>query len=338
MRRAKGLINQIADADNVRAAYIKSCRGRRTKPEVLRYQKSLDSNLLQLQQELAAGEVDWGEYHAFHVNDPKPRTIHASSFKSRVAQHSIMNLCGQSFEDYQIFDSYACRKGKGLDAALARSIKFSRRGDWYLQLDIKKYFNTINHQVLNNLLRRRFKEAKLLDLFATVLDSYHVLSGEGVPIGNLTSQFFANHYLGALDHFVKEHLRAKRYVRYMDDFVIWSSDKQSLLEMHREIVSFLKDELKLTAKPKILNQCSLGMTFLGFRVFPQGARLSRRTRDRFRRKSKKYIEKYNAGHWNEEELARHMQPLTDFVMKGASREYRQRVIVENGLCPEARTA
>jgi len=322
----------------VRAAYIKSCRGRRTKPEVLQYQQTLDCNLLNLQQELAAGQVDWGEYHAFDVYDPKPRTIHASSFKSRVAQHSIMNLCGQSFEDYQIYDSYACRKGKGLDAALARSIKFSRPGDWYLQMDIKKYFNTINHQVLNNQLQRRFKESKLLNLFATVLDSYHVLPGEGVPIGNLTSQFFANHYLGALDHFIKEQLRAKRYVRYMDDFVIWSSDKQRLLEMHSEIVSFLNEVLNLTAKPKILNRCSHGMTFLGFRVFPHGARLSRRTRDRFRRKSKKYIVKFDAGLWSEEELARHMQPLTDFVLKGASREYRQRVIVENGLCPEARTA
>ncbi len=317
MRRQNQLINQIASSDNVRAAYIKSCRGRRAKPEVLQYQHSLDSNLLHLQQELSAGQVDWGEYHAFHVNDPKPRTIHASSFKSRVAQHSIMNLCGQSFEDYQIFDSYACRKGKGLDAALARAISYSRAGDWHLQMDIKKYFNTISHHVLNDLLLRRFKERKVLNLFSTVLDSYHVLPGEGVPIGNLTSQFFANHYLGAFDHFVKEQLRAKRYVRYMDDFVIWSTDKRRLIEIHKEIIHYLGETLLLAAKPKILNRCSLGMTFLGFRVFPHGARLSRRTRDRFRRKSKKYIARYQNGEWGEADLARHMQPLTDFIMKGA---------------------
>ena len=338
MKRQGNLIEGIAAPDNLALAFFKASRGKRCKQEVLRFREDLDDELGGLREELLAGEVDWGDYHSFQVIDPKPRTIHASSFKARVAPHAMMNRCEPAFESYQIHDSYSCRKGRGLDRALERAVRFSRSGDWFLQLDVHKYFNSIDHQILKRLLERRFKDRTVLDLFFSIVNTFHVQPAKGIPIGNLTSQYFANHYLGRLDHFVKEDLRVPRYVRYMDDFVMWSQCRDQLCSFHRLIESFLDQELALAVKPPVLGACSRGMTFLGYRVFPEGARLARRTRDRFRRKGRRCVQRFQEGEWSEAELARHMLPMLAFVRRGASRAFRQRAITECGLCPEARTA
>ena len=338
MKRTGHLIERIADVDNLRLAFFKACRGKRGKTEVLRFRERVDGELSVLREELLAGSVDWGGYHRFQVQDPKPRTIHAAPFRSRVAHHAIVNVCEPVFESYQIHDSYACRKGKGLDAALNRAVRFSRHRDWFLQMDIRKCFDSIDHGILKQLLRRRFKDRSVLRLFDSVIESYEAAPGKGIPIGNLTSQYFANHYLGLLDHHVKETLRFRRYVRYMDDFVVWSADKAELIGQREEIEDFLLERLGLNLKPATLNACQRGMTFLGYRLVPQGLRLSRRSRDRFRRKASLYARLWQAGIWDETELARHVEPLLAFVRRGASRAFRERIIQECGLCPEARTA
>ncbi len=338
MKRTGNLIDRIASADNLRLAFFKACRGKRGQPEVLRFRENLDSELACLGDELLAGEVAWGGYHTFQVLDPKPRTIHAAPFRARVAQHAIMNVCEPSFEAYQVFDSYACRKGKGLDRALGRAVRFARHGDWYLKMDVRKYFDSIAHEALRAMLGKRFKDESVLRLFDSILATYETAPGRGVPIGNLTSQYFANHYLGLLDHHVKERLRYRRYVRYMDDFVVWSADKAGLLAVREEIKGFLRARLGLELKIASLNVCGRGMTFLGYRVLPEDVRLARRSRDRFRRKASQYVRLHEAGVWDEAELACHMEPLLAFVRRGASRSFRERVITESGLCPEARTA
>jgi len=338
MKRQGNLIERIAAPRNLRLAFLKACRNKRGRPEVLRFRENLDAELENLSRGLLAGEIRWGDYHVFEVADPKPRRIHAAPFASRVAQHAILNQCEAAFESYQIHDSYACRKGKGLDRALERAVRFSRPNHWFLQLDVRKFFDSIDHQVLNRLLERRFKDRTVLRLFASIVDTFHVQPGKGVPIGNLTSQFFANHYLGRLDHHVKEDLRVRRYVRYMDDFILWSPSRTELRDWLRRVEHFVRDDLALALKPPVVNACSRGMTFLGYRVFPSGARLARRTRSRFRRKARRYVRRFEVGEWNECELARHMLPMLAFVRRGASRRFRQRVIQECGLCPEARTA
>jgi RNA-directed DNA polymerase len=338
VKRQGHLIEGIAAPENLRLAFFKACRGKRGKRAVLRYRDHLEVELKALGEELFAGEIEWGDYYSFEVADPKPRTIHAAPFKARVAQHAIINRCEPAFESYQIHDSYACRKGKGLDRALERAVGFSQPGDWFLQLDVRKFFDSIDHRALNHLLERRFKDRLVLRLLASIVDTFHVEPGKGVPIGNLTSQYFANHYLGLLDHFVKEELRVRRYTRYMDDFLLWSSSREQLRVFHRRIEDFLEEKLALAIKPPILGACSSGMTFLGYRVFPQGAQLARRTRDRFRRKGRRYVRRFERGEWDEAELARHMLPMLAFVRRGASRAFRQRAITECGLCPEARTA
>ena len=336
MKRKNHLIESIVTADNLRLAFYKACRGKRTTPEVLHLRDNLDDELSKLRSELLEGSFVWGPYDSFKVFDPKERLISAAPFMSRVAQHALINICEPVFEAYQIFDSHACRKGKGLDAALRRALSFSRHGDWYLKMDIRKYFDTIDHAVLKDLLSRRFKDKAVTRLFDSVIASYATLPGKGAPIGNLTSQYFANHYLAPLDHFIKEDLRVRRYVRYMDDFVVWSSSKSELMETNQQIDAFLQERLKLILKPVQINACDRGMTFLGYRIFPHGAGLAKRSRDRFRRKAMLYTKFYEAGLWDEAEAARHMEPLLAFVRRGASRDFRERVIKECGLCPEAR--
>ncbi len=136
-----------------------------------------------------------------------------------------MNLCEPIFERRSIYDSYACRKGKGRLAAIDRAREFCRRNRFFLKMDIRRYFDSVNHEVLRSLLRRMFKDERLLQLFKQIIESYETTPGTGIPIGNLTSQHFANSYLGSLDRFIKEELRCRHFVRYMDDFVVWSDDR-----------------------------------------------------------------------------------------------------------------
>jgi RNA-directed DNA polymerase len=340
MKRAGNLIERIADADNLRLAFWKASKGKRAKAEVLSFRADLDARLRGMREELLAGSVGWGPYRTFKVYDPKERTICAAPFRDRVAHHAMMNVLESHFETYQIHDSYACRRGKGLDTAIARAVHFSRPGDWHLKMDIRRYFDGIDHGTLKGLVRRRFKDPYVLALLDGVIDSYENSPGRGLPLGNLTSQFFANHYLGVLDHYCKQSLACHRYVRYMDDFVVWDSEKDRLRQVGREIAGFLSGSLGLEMKPVCLNGCSGGMTFLGYRVYPGHVRLAARSRSRFRRKMAQYHGNYMSGRWTEEETARHVEPLLAFVRRAESMRFRRRVIESiEGSCPkEARTA
>ena len=148
MKRAGELIERIANADNLRLAFWKASRGKRAKAEVLRFRADLDARLRILREKLFSASVAWGPYRTFKVYDPKERMICVAPFRDRVAQHAIINVVEPHFESYQIHDSYACRRGKGLDGAIARAVCFSRRGDWYLKMDVRKYFDSIHHEVL----------------------------------------------------------------------------------------------------------------------------------------------------------------------------------------------
>ena len=178
--------------------------------------------MLLLRQQLLSGEVEVGDYSYFKIYDPKEREICASAFREQVLHHALMNICHQYFERYQIYDSYASRPDKGVHAALHRAKTYSQRQFWFLKLDVKQFFASIHHTVLKKQLQHLFKDYELLTIFAHIIDSYAASPNRGVPIGNLSSQYFANHYLAGLDHFIKEELRCKRYVRYMDDMVLWN--------------------------------------------------------------------------------------------------------------------
>lgn len=171
---------------------------------------------------------------------------------------------------------------KGTHAAVLRAFAFARSNPWYLKLDVRKYYDSIDHDILFSLLERKFKDSGLLYLMYRLLDSYHTAPGKGLPIGNLTSQHWANHYLAAMDHYVKDELRIPAYVRYMDDMVVFSEDKARLLTLRPLLAGFLEERLALSLKIADIGTLSRGLPFLGFTIKDSGIYLSKRSRDRFR--------------------------------------------------------
>jgi hypothetical protein len=284
---------------------------------VIAFRKDFGANIRKLQQAVIRHKPDIGHYRFFQVFDPKQRSICAASFPERVLHHAIMNVCEPLLDAYAIYDSYACRKGKGNRKALERA---------------RIYFDSIDHSIMIEQLARHFKDDDLLELFSKLLDTYHTNPGKGLPIGNLISQHLANFYLGIYDHWIKEQRRVRGYLRYMDDFFLFSSSKSFLKTELAETRQFLARELALDLKENIqLNRCSRGIPFLGYRIFPQTIRLAPRSRKRFIQKFKLYEGKWHEGGWSANDLARHMEPLIEFTRASDSTGLRRKVIQRFGV-------
>lgn len=335
MKRANGLLAHIAEPGNLRLAAWKAGKGKRYARSVLAYQANLETNILQLRTQIMSGAVEVGDYRYFKVYEPKERQICASAFREQVLHHALMNVCHEFFERIQIFDSYASRKGKGVHAALGRAGEFSRQYGWFLKLDVRKFFDSVHHDVIRQQLSRLFKEQRLLEIFDAILNSYAASPSRGLPIGNLTSQYFANHYLAELDHFVKEKLCIKAYVRYMDDMVLWHHDKAALQVALREIRAWLDSRLRCELKPPQLNRCHLGLPFLGYRIFPYHLRLLQTSKVRFIRKMRRVEERYHSGAWSEETCSRRAWPLVAFTEHADAEVFRKNVLLKSkGQAPE----
>jgi retron-type reverse transcriptase len=220
MKRSGGLFEKIIAFDNLLLAARKAQRGKRHRTSVAHFLFHLEPQILTLQEELRAGTYRMQPYHTFTIYEPKQRQICAAAFRDRVVQHALCTVLDPLFEASFIHDTYACRRGKGTHAAVRRAQQFARKFPYVLKCDVRKYYDSIDHAVLKALLRRQLKDTACLALLDHIIA--HPLPGsrpgKGLPIGNLTSQYFANLYLGELDHLVKERLRCKGYVRYMDDF------------------------------------------------------------------------------------------------------------------------
>jgi len=311
---------------NLQLAFYKAQKGKAARPEVEAYAQQLQSNLKELQRRIVSGDVETGNYHYFTVYDPKKRVICAAPFSQRVLHHALMNICHASFDRYQIDQSFASRSGKGTYAALDLAKRYHRRYGWFLKLDVRKYFESIDHAILKQQLSRLFKDRHLLMIFEKIIDSHaSAVSGRGLPIGNLTSQYFANHYLSHLDHWVKEVLHVPAYVRYMDDMVLWSNDRGRLLESGQRLQQDASEDLRLVLKPFCFNRSRKGLPFLGYLLFPDHVRLSRRSRTRFITKSGIFAEKLLSGQWTQKEYAQHVMPLESFTDYADSRDLRKSV-------------
>jgi len=332
MKRVGHLYRQINERENLCLAFSKAAKGKHGRREVMTFRENFEENIQDLIEQIFDQKVRVGNYHFFHVHDPKKRLICAASFSERVLHHAIMNICEPALESYAIYDTYACRKGKGGHKAIERTQQFSRRFDWYLKLDISRYFDSIDHDILLALLKRRFKDKELLMLFERILDTYLTRPGKGVPIGNLFSQHMANFYLGYLDHWVKEVLRIRGYVRYMDDFILWAHEKESLKKTLDTLSLWLQKTLKLKLNQNIqLNRCSRGIPFLGYRVYPQTVRLGSSSKKRFIRKFRQYEKQFHNGIWSEATLSRHMEPLVAFTRGADSNVFRSNVFHRFGV-------
>ncbi|PIE91441.1 MAG: RNA-dependent DNA polymerase [Acidobacteria bacterium] len=277
MRRFGHLFPSITCYQNLIRASKKAQRGKCHRPEVAEFCFSREKHCLQLQNELQNGTYRQTPYRIFKIYEPKERQISIVAFRDRVVHHAIFNIIDPIIERRFIADTYACRKGKGVHSALKRSQYFSQKFRYVMKNDIRSYFNSVSHDVIKNLLRRIFKDPELMELLDMIID-YPIPGGQpnkGLPIGNLSSQYFANMYLGQLDSYLKGHIGIKGYLRYMDDFLIYSNSKEELHEIQVVIRGFLKEKLQLTLKhPEgILIPVQHGINFLGFRVYPRMIRL-----------------------------------------------------------------
>jgi hypothetical protein len=294
----------------------------------LAYQANLTENLLALQRAIQRGQAEVGDYRYFLVFEPKRREICASAFREQVLHHALMNVCHPHFDSYQIYDSYASRKGKGTYACLDRAKKFTFQNDWHLKLDVRQFFASIEHDVLKRQLYRRFKEKRLNTLCYQIIDSFETDPGRGLPIGNLTSQYFANHYLAGLDHYIKEELGCRAYVRYMDDMICWSDSKAELKNYLRTIQDYMETELKLELKPVQLNRTSRGVPFLGYRLLPYQVRLLQKSKQRYIRKARLIQENWQQGHWTEAQCQAKYLPLSAFVDYADASAFKHKVYEE----------
>ncbi len=277
------LWERICTSENLLEAYRLARRGKLHKDDVQRYSRSLRDNLRLLQYEFHTGVWQPGKAKIFPIFEPKERLIVAAPFRDRVAHHAVIRVVEPILEKFQIFHSYACRKGKGTHACVWQAYRNQQRHAFFLRLDIHKFFPSVPHEILLNLLSQRVWDVQTMNFFRRVVH-YGGSNGVGLPIGNLTSQLLANFYLAHLDHFILQHLHPAAYLRYMDDFVLWADDRASLREMLKKIHSYLEYvlQLQLNEQVTMLGTSRNGLTFLGFRILPFGIRLSLRSRHRLR--------------------------------------------------------
>ncbi|GHV19544.1 hypothetical protein FACS189494_01420 [Spirochaetia bacterium] len=184
--------------------------------------------------------------------------------------HAIMNILEPLFERQMIYHTYACRKNKGAHAAVLYAFKNGKSNNLFLKLDVRKYFDSIDHAVLKQKLNRIIKDVRVLNLLFGIIDSYHNDTGRGLPIGNLTSQFFANLYLSGMDHYINEQQKPAAYVRYMDDFILWAGVKNELKGMYKKIENYTENELNLKLKQPVIGKTEYGLPFLGFMIKKAG--------------------------------------------------------------------
>ncbi len=325
MRKVGNLFEHVLERDNLRLGFAKALRGKRHRADARRFADNLDVNLKNMAGELRLGVFPLGRYSQFVIHDPKKRLITAPCFAERVLHHAIMNVCEPAFERWLIEDTFACRAGRGQSAALLRARQFAARFKFYMKFDIRKYFDSISHEILLSRLDRLFKDRRLLDLLGRIVHSFRGQVGHGLPIGSLTSQHLANFYLGWLDRYVKETLRVKGYVRYMDDIALWADSPAVLknaLVCSRE---YLGEHLQLDIKEHpCANNTPHGMSFLGCRVFRDRTTLNRQSRLRFRRKLMRLEQQSLAGEIGDLELQQRATSLIAFTRSGSVKSWHLR--------------
>lgn len=323
------IYDKICEYEHLYQSHLEARKGKRYRDDVMLFTDSLEENLIELQNELIWQTYRVGKYRPFYVREPKLRLVMALQYRDRVVQWAIYKELYPFYDRMFIEDSYACRRDKGTHRAADRLQYWLRQvsrkpGEWYyLKLDISKYFYRVDHLVLLDILSRRIKDQRLIWLLREIINSEDTrfglpagvspedcpeedwLSDVGMPIGNLTSQLFANIYLNELDQLCKHDLRLHYYIRYMDDVIILSDDKRELAELKVIIENFLKDFLHLDLNKKTtIRPCRDGIDFVGYRMWATHRKLKKQTARRMIRNVKRICENIAAGETSKEELER----------------------------------
>lgn len=296
MKRSGLSPETVAGWENLQAAFHRTALGKSQREEVVAFRANLDAELASLRRDLLVGQYQPLPMRSFCIRDPKPRIIHAPAFRDRVLHHALMHYVGPWLDRTLVFDTYACREGKGTLASVQRCRQHLRRYPWYCKIDIDGYFASIDHARLKALLRRQFKHPALLALIDRIIDSHQHTPGRGLPIGALTSQHFANVYLAGLDRLLLETCRVCGMVRYMDDIVWWGDSKDEVQGALARADDFLREQLGLRIKANVqINRSARGLSYCGYRILPGGLRLSRRKRRRYAERREYWESAFFAG-------------------------------------------
>jgi retron-type reverse transcriptase len=341
MKRHGNLWPTLTSFEHLLRSSEKAKRGKRFRSAVARYEFALEPELLTLREQLLDKTYCPGHYRSFYIYEPKKRLISAAPYRDRIVHHALTGVLEPIFEPTFISDSYACRKGKGTHAAVDRCQQFVRRFRYVFKADIRKFFPSMDHAILKEQVARKIKDPHVLWLVGRIIDSsnpqeevQHYFPGDdlftpgerrrGIPIGNQTSQFFANVYLDPLDHFVKERLRFKGYVRYVDDFLLFSDDKRQLHEARQKISEFLINlRLRLHHRKNTIFPVQKGIRFLGYRVFPTHRLLAKENVWRFLRRVRTMQRQYGQGQTTLPEIKQRLMSWSGHARQADTNRLRQ---------------
>lgn len=336
---------------NLWAAYRLAAKGKRYTPAVASFEYDLEKNLLEIENDLKDGTYQPGGYHSFEIKKPKRRLVNAAPFRDRVVHHALMNVIEPFFERQFIFDSYANRKFKGTHAALDRATYFLRRYDYVMHLDVRQFFPSVDHEILISILSRTLGDERVMNLARKIISSgsgvqaseydmvyfpnddlFALNRPRGLPIGNLTSQHWANVYLNELDQYAKRVLKCRAYIRYVDDILLFADDKETLHEWKKQIIQFLQT-LRLTihetkAQPR---PCYTGVPFLGFIVFPDHRRLKPANGYAFQRRLKKMLILYRRGELSQREFSSRLVSWVNHASFGDTWNLRKSILIKYGI-------
>lgn len=326
MKRLRVSLEDIASHQNLYLALWKAKKGKESRQEVRLFLDNVESNIARLSHEILQGVSPKGDFRSFYINDPKRRLIHAACFEDRLLHHAIMNIAAPVFEKTMVDSSYACRVGKGVHRAVADVQRKLQRYPWYVKTDISGYFPHIDHAILFHLLQKRFKGDDFLHLIWRVIKSFR--SDEqlstGLPIGSLTSQYFANYYFDGADRFLLESSSATAHVRYMDDVIFWCRTKEQAKETLACFKQYLWERRALVIKPNAqVNRSSHGVSFCGFRVQQNKILLNRRKKKRFLALRKQYETAWLNGEIDEMSLQQRFVSLYAVSLHADSQEWRK---------------
>lgn len=343
MKRHFHLWSQITAFSNLIAAARKAQKGKRYRENVLEFNYNLETEIFSLQKELIAKTYQPAAYKTFEIVEPKRRLISAAPYRDRVVHHALCNIIVPLIEPSLIFDTYANRCYKGSHRALRRFTRYARSSQYVLQCDLQKYFPSIDREILKEIVRKKIGCKDTLWLIDLIIDNsneqipavFHfpnddllspLARARGLPIGNLTSQFFANWYLNDFDHFVKETLFVKKYVRYVDDFALFSDDFSFLTEARQAIEENLaKVRLKIHPIKSQLFATQHGANFLGFRIFPDRIRVRTENLRRSRRRLRKLASDYAANTVTLEQVTQSLQSWEAHLKHGDTYKLRQQI-------------
>lgn len=332
MKRVGHLYEQFVTFENLLKAYRKARKATGKSREAQEFAFRLEPELLCLQRELQAGTWTPSPYRYFTIYEPKRRTISAAAFRDRVVHHALIQVIEPVFDPTFIHHSYATRKEKGVHVAREHAQRLMRRFPYYLKVDVDGYFASIHHEILCSLLNRKIKDARLMALMRRIIEAPNP-DQVGLPIGNLTSQFFGNVYLNPLDHHLCDELGCRGYLRYMDDMLVFSRDRKALKGYLKAMTAFTQEQLKLELKARatLFGSSQDGLPFLGARIFRKTIRIKRENFQRTKRRLKQAYAQYLAGTLTEEayqaSLNGHMACLKQYDSLGLRQQLMPQLFV-----------